>query len=110
MPSSFPFYKVNVDGAIFKDQKEARVGVVIREHIGNFIASLSKKFRCPLGAIEVEAKAFKSGLEFPKNMDIQDFFLEGDSLNIVHALYGNSHAALTITTLIYGVQVAFYEL
>ena len=44
MPSSFPFYKVNVDGAIFKDQKEAGVGVVIRDHVGNFNASLSKKF------------------------------------------------------------------
>ena len=106
MPSYFPFYKVNVDGAIFKDQKEAGVGVVIWDPVGNFIASLSKKFRCPLGAIEVEAKAFKSGLEFPKNMDIQDFVLEGDSLNIVHALCGNSHAASMITTLIYRVQVA----
>ena len=105
MPSSFPFYKVNVDGPIFKDQKEARVGVVIREHVGNFIAGLSKKFGCPLGVIEVEAKAFESGLEFAKNMDIQDFILEGDSLNIVHALCGNSHAASTITTFIYGVQV-----
>ena len=49
--------------------------VVIRGHVGNFIASLSKKFWCPLGAIEVEAKAFESGLEFVKDMGIQDFFL-----------------------------------
>ena len=109
MPSSFPFYKINVDGAIFKDKKEAGEGVVIQDPVGNFIAGLSKKFGCPLGAIEVEAKAFESSLEFAKNMDIQDFVLEGDSLNIVHALCGNSHAASTITTLIYGVQVASYE-
>ena len=69
------------------------MGVVIRDHVGNFIASLSKKFWCPLGAIEVEAKAFESGLEFAKDMGIQDFVLEGDSLNIVHALSENSHAA-----------------
>ena len=42
-------------------------------------------------------------------MGIQDFVLEGDSLNIVHALCGNSHATSTITTLIYGVQVVSYE-
>ena len=77
--------------------------------MGNFIAGLSKKFQCPLGAIEVEAKAFKSGLEFAKDMGIQDFVLEGDSLNIVHALTGNSHAASTITALIYGMQVASFE-
>ena len=28
-PSSFPFYKVNVDGAFFNEQKEVEVGVVI---------------------------------------------------------------------------------
>ena len=60
---------------------------------------------CP-NTIEVEAKGFESSLEFAKNMDIQDFVLEGDSLNIVHALCGNSHAASMITTLIYRVQVA----
>ena len=64
MPSSFPFYKVNVHGSIFKDTKEAEVGFVIPDHVGNFIAGLSKKFRCPLGAIEVEAKTFESSLEF----------------------------------------------
>ena len=56
--------------------------------------------------IQPYTKAFESSLEFAKNMDIQDFVLEGDSLNIVRALCGNSHAASTITTLIYGVQVS----
>ncbi|XP_075662878.1 uncharacterized protein LOC142632325 [Castanea sativa] len=110
-PPAFPFYKVNVDGAVFvfKEQKKAGVGVVIQDHVGNFIAGLSKKFRCPLGAIEVEAKAFESGLESVKDMGIQDFVLKGDSLNIVHALSGNSHAASTIAALIYEMQVTSFE-
>ena len=49
--------------------------VVIRGHVGNFIVGISKKFQCLLGAVEVEAKAFESGLEFVKDMGIQDFFL-----------------------------------
>ena len=109
MPSSFPFYMVNVNEAIFKDKKETRVGVVIQDHLGNFIAGLRKKFWCPFGATEVEAQTFESSLEFAKYMGIHDFVLEGDSLNIVHALCGNSHATSTITTLIYGVLVASYE-
>ena len=83
--------------------------VVIRGHVGNFIVGISKKFQCLLGAVEVEAKAFESGLEFVKDMGIQDFVLEGDSLNIVHALSANSHAASTIATLIYGMQVTSFE-
>ena len=39
--------------------------------MGNFIAGLSKKFQCPLGAIEVEAKAFESSLEFAKYMGMR---------------------------------------
>ena len=110
MPSSFPLYKVNVDGSTFQDKKKKTgVGVVIRDHIWNFIAGLSKKFRCPLGAIEVEAKTFESSLEFDKDVGIHEFVLEGDSLNIIHGLCQNSHAASTINTLIYGVQVASNE-
>ena len=69
------------------------MGVVIRDHDGNFIVGRSKKFWCPLRDIKVEAKTIEFGLEFAKDMGIQDFVLEGDSLNIVHALSGNSHAA-----------------
>ena len=71
-PLAFPFYKINIDGAVFKEQKEAGVGVVIRDHVGKFITGHSKKFRCPpgLGAIEVEAKAFESTLEFAKYRSI----------------------------------------
>ena len=71
-PLAFPFYKVNIDGAVFKEQKEAGVGVVIRDHVGKFITGHSKKFQCPpgLGAIEVEAKAFESTLEFAKYRSI----------------------------------------
>ncbi|XP_030943841.1 uncharacterized protein LOC115968561 [Quercus lobata] len=108
-PPAFPFYKVNIDGVVFKEQKEAGVGVVIRDHVGNFIVGLSKKFRCPLGAIEVEAKAFESSWEFAKDMGIQDFVLEGDPLNIVPALSGNSHVASTIAALNYGMQVTSFE-
>nr|POE45922.1 hypothetical protein CFP56_44180 [Quercus suber] len=98
-PLSFPLYKVNIDGAVFKDKKEAGVGTVIQDHVGNFIVGLSKKFWCPLVAIEVEAKAFEFGLEFAKDIRIQDFVLEGDSLDIVHALCGNSNATSMIISL-----------
>ena len=108
-PLAFPFYKINIDGAVFKEQKEAGVGVVIRDHVGNFIVGLSKQFQGPLGAIEVEAKAFESSWEFAKDMGIQDFVLEGDSHNIVHALSGNSHATSTIVALIYGMGVTSFE-
>ena len=65
-PPTAPTYKVNVNGAVFSSQKEAGVGVIIRDHVGNFIAGLSEKLQAPLGAIEVETKAFEYGLLFSR--------------------------------------------
>ena len=102
-PPQLPFYKVNVDGAVLGKQKKAGVGVVIRDHEGNFIAGLSKKFKAPLGAIAVEAKAFETGITFAKEVGILDFVLEGDSLTIVNALCKKTSAPSSVASLIYGI-------
>jgi len=46
-----PQYKVNVDGARFSSQKEAGVGVIIRDNKGLVIAALSKNIDAPLGPL-----------------------------------------------------------
>ena len=104
-----PFNKVNVDGAVFGKQKEAG-GVVIRDHEGNFIAGLSKKFKAPLGDIAVEAKAFETGITFAKEVGILDFVLEGDSLTIVNALCEKTSAPSSVASLIYGIQAGSIDL
>lgn len=43
----------------------------------------------PMGALEVEAKAFEAGLLFAKEVGIHDVVLEGDSLIIYNALCGS---------------------
>lgn len=57
-PSPPNRYKINVDGAVFKDQRVAGVGVLVRDAEGTLIVACSKWIMAPLGAIEVEAKAF----------------------------------------------------
>ena len=109
-PPQLPFYKVNVDGAVLGKQKEAGVGVVIRDHEGNFIAGLSKKFKAPLGDIAVEAKAFETGITFAKEVGILDFVLEGDSLTIVNALCEKTSAPSSVASLIYGIQAGSIDL
>lgn len=59
VPPTGSFYKVNVDGAVFSSQKEASVWVIIMDDNGLAVAALSKKIPDPLGALEVEAKAFE---------------------------------------------------
>ena len=57
IPTSGHMYKVDVDGTVFKAQKESRVGVIICDANGLVVAALSKKFQAPWGPLEVEAKA-----------------------------------------------------
>lgn len=104
-----PSYKVNVDGAVFKSKKEVGVGVVIRDHEGNFIVGLSKKLWFPLGAVEIEAKTFETRMIFAGEIRIHDFVLEGDSLILVWALCDTSPALVSIAHVIYGVRAASYE-
>ena len=49
-------------------------------------AALSKKIKAPLGAVEAEAMAYEAGLLFAKDIGIQDFIVEGDSL-VIHRPY-----------------------
>ncbi|XP_023929643.1 uncharacterized protein LOC112040955 [Quercus suber] len=88
LPPSNQLYKVNVDGAIFKATNESGVGAIIRDANGLVVLALSQRIHAPLGPLEVEAKAFESGLEFAVEVGLQEFILEGDSLNVVHALQG----------------------
>ena len=68
------------------------------------IAALSKKLNAPLGAIEVEAKAFGVCFQFAKDMGIQEIFvMEGDSLTMIHVLNEQSPPSLSVTSVVYGI-------
>ena len=59
---------------------------MVRDADGRTIGALSKKIRAPLKAVEVEAKAVETGLQFAKDLLIHDFILESDSLLVSNAM------------------------
>ena len=61
-----------MDGAVSKHHSLVGVGVVIRDDKGRVVAALNKRIHAPLGPLEAEAKAFKAGFQFAKNVDIQE--------------------------------------
>ena len=79
----------------------AGVGILIRDEEGQLIGACSKKIEAPLGAIEVEANVVELGLQFAKDMSIQDFMLESDFLMLVNALRDLSPPPLSIAALVY---------
>ncbi|XP_065632123.1 uncharacterized protein LOC136068642 [Quercus suber] len=53
---AFDLCKINVDDALFPTKKLAGIGVIIRDQQGRLLATLYRKIRAQMGALEVEAK------------------------------------------------------
>ena len=62
---------MNIDDVVFSNGKQAGAGVKIRDGVGEVIATLNKKWKCPLGAIEAEAKALEAGVNFDREVGIE---------------------------------------
>ena len=99
-PPSAPSFKINVDGAIFTKQGMAGLGVLVWDELGRVIIALSKRVQALLGAVEVKAKAFEAGMQFAKDIGVQDFILEGGSLTIYQALSGLSEAPTSVDSMV----------
>lgn len=73
------------------------------------IGACSKKIEAPLGAIEAEAKAAELGLQFAKDMSIQDFTLESDALTLINALKDLSPPPSSVAALVYSSVAASHS-
>lgn len=65
---------------------------------------LSKKIPAPLGAVEVEARAFEIGLLLARDVIVRDVILEGYSLVVYNALYHNFSPPSSIAAVVQGIQ------
>ena len=79
-------FKINFDGAIFRQENKSGIGVVIRDHTGAVIASLTQLTAPALQPIEIEAIAASRALEFGQEIGITEAVLEGDSELIINSL------------------------
>lgn len=67
------FYKVNVDGAVFKDIGHCEIGAVIRNNKGQIMGAMSKRV-----------------------LGLKDIILEGDSQVVMHSMASFHPARLPI--------------
>ena len=79
----------------------AGVGILIRDAEGQLIGACSRKLEVPLGDIEAKAKAVELGLMFARDLSIQDFTLESDSLTLINALQDLSPPPSSVAALIF---------
>ena len=93
-----------MDGAVFKDLGSCGIGIVIRNERGELMGVMSKKLDIPLGALEVEVKAFEEGLQFAGNLGLKHVELEGDAKGVTDALRGCSPPPISIKMIIEGIK------
>lgn len=97
-------YKVNVDGATFSELGAVGIRVIVRDAYGQVVAALSSKLMAPLGAIETEAKALEAGMQFARDVRIQEFILESESLVLIRLLMGLSSPPTSVASVVQGLM------
>ena len=79
-------FKVNFDRAIFREEQQAGVGVIIRDEHGKVIASMADGSSLPFSVDAVEAFAAKEALKFAQERGLSAIVLEGDSKRTIDSL------------------------
>ena len=78
MPPPWPKLKVNFDGAVFRENQRAKVGVIVRDAVGRVCASMAESFHLPFSVAAVEVLAAKKALQLAKDLGFHSIILEGD--------------------------------
>nr|POE78215.1 hypothetical protein CFP56_62013 [Quercus suber] len=86
IPPISPRYKVNYDGAIFKDLGAAGLGVIIRDSVGRVIGALAERIPLPSSVAMVEALACRRAVLFAMELSVFDATFEGDAEIVYKAL------------------------
>jgi ribonuclease HI len=95
-----PIFKVNYDGAIFKNSDEAALGIVIRDRTGQAIATLSQKIKYPQSVEATEALAARRAVQFAIELGLREVESDGDSTIITEALIRGSYNQAAFGTII----------
>ena len=99
-PPNSPWYKINTNGAVFKQTQATGIGVVAHDHEGQVIAAMSKKLWVPLGPLEAEVKVMEEGILIAGDVGLQDVIFECDSELLFHALTGTATPSANISNVI----------
>ena len=70
---------------------------------------MSKKVLALLGALDTKVKALEVGVQFAKDIGIQDFILESDSLVLYHAITRLVQPPSFVDSMVLGIQMLCRE-
>ena len=83
-------FKVNFDGAVFGEEQEAGIGVVIRDNEGQVLVALSAKVRLPASVEVLKMLAARRAATFTRELGFSRVCFEGDAELMVKCLQSGS--------------------
>lgn len=98
-----------MDGAVFSQSYQARVGVVIRNYEGEVTTTLSKQIHQPLGPLEIKARVMEVGVLFAWDVGIKEVIFECDSKIVSDALLGLCTPPMIISNILARVSLKFQD-
>ncbi|XP_030940101.1 uncharacterized protein LOC115965032 [Quercus lobata] len=99
-PPRTPFLKINYDGAVFRDSNSAGLGVVVRDSMGEVLASLVENIPLPQTVANVEAAVARRAIMLARELNLSSIILEGDSEIINRAIQAEEQSLASYGNLI----------
>lgn len=99
-PPKCGWFKVNIDGAVFKEVGQSGVGVVIRNEKGELMGTMCKKISFPLGTLEAEETAAAEGIALARDLGLREVVIEGDASMVMSALVNLGQSLSSIKKLV----------
>ncbi|XP_075633467.1 uncharacterized protein LOC142605927 [Castanea sativa] len=87
-------YKVNFDGALFNENDEAGVGIVVRDSRGLVVVAMAEKIIKPHSMECLQILATRHAVIFAKEIGLQLSHFVGDSKIVIKGLLGGGNAIL----------------
>lgn len=88
--------KLNTDAAVRLGEDLFSVGLVLRDHLGSFIAGKVLRMMMVSSVFEAEVEAIKEGLKWLSSLPYQYVIVESDSLLAVQALKRSNDNCLEV--------------
>ena len=93
-PLNPSMFKINFDGAVFKNDNKSGIGVVIRDHQGLVIASLAQQLSHAFQPLKIEVLVAAQTITFDVETGIGKVVLKRDSELIITALKAGDQTLL----------------
>ena len=93
-------FKENFDASLFNGTNSVGIGVVVKDHLGCVISTLSQQVNSIHSVDIAEALAARQAVVLARELSLFNMIFEGDCLRVIQALQCSGRCQLCLVTLL----------